>query len=179
MKATTQLMVSLLVGVGLCAGGCSNDDNQSPILTPSPQDESPPLTPASIQPQLSSKGGYQVAWMPNLESDIVGYNVYVYDPDPSRTSAFRLLNVNRPIPRTSYAWPAAIDGSSAFVRISAIDQSNNESEMSPAVEVACNSGAIPVGQEPGLDDATGGSGHGSQPSEDETGKEQNQLEPQR
>ncbi len=179
MKATTQLIVSLLVSVGLCAGGCSSDDGQSPILTPSPQDESPPLTPASIQPQASAKGGYQVAWMPNFESDIVGYNVYIYDPDPSRASAYRLLNVNRPVPRTSYAWPAASGGGNAFVRVSAVDQSNNESEMSPVVEVACNSGGIPVEQQPGLDDATGGSGHGSQASDEDTGKEPNQQEPQR
>ena len=125
-----------LTGLLLMAVGCSNSDNtQAPIIPP--PDNAPPIAPSAPAVSKSNADAYAVAWAANTESDLAGYRVYVYEPNPESDSAYRLLNPDQLVTRNRYSarTEANIDGSNPselYLRVTAVDQSGNEVKLESA-----------------------------------------------
>lgn len=154
-----------LTGLLLLAVGCGSKDNtQAPIIPP--PDNAPPIAPSTPAVSKSTADGYAVSWTANTESDLAGYRVYVYEPDPGSQSAYRLLNPDQLLTRNRFSARVelGVDGSSPselFLRVTAVDQSGNESSFSPVCHVALASDAPPLEQDPNADGDGGGTTGGS------------------
>lgn len=154
-----------LTGLLLLAVGCSSNDNtQAPIIPP--PDTAPPIAPSMPAVSKSTEEGYAVAWTANTESDLAGYRVYVYEPDPTSESAYRLLNPDQLITRNRFSArvEANVDGSGPselFLRVTAVDQSGNESSFSPVCRVSFSTEPPPLEQDPNADEDGGGTSGGS------------------
>jgi hypothetical protein len=76
-----------------------------------------------------------LSWNPNPETDLAGYYVYRQDIDSSGAVAATATRLNSsPVVGPAYRDQTAIPGRRYAYRVSAVDQANNESPLSEAVE---------------------------------------------
>ena len=126
--------------------GCAADNTLSSL--DSTLDTAPPGAPTNIRGEM--RGTISVlAWDESTDADVVGYDVFLYSPDPARESAYIRVNAS-PITAAEYvASEGAID---AWYRVKAVDLSGNRSTTSGAAWVA---GTVPIGNgtETGTDEA--------------------------
>jgi fibronectin type 3 domain-containing protein len=78
---------------------------------------------------LSGPSSIDLSWDPNLESDLLGYNVFRAD---APSGAFRRLNP-APLSGPAYRDLTAVPGHPYRYRVTAIDRNSNESP--PSAEV--------------------------------------------
>jgi fibronectin type 3 domain-containing protein len=121
--------------IGLLAAGCTSDDN--PLAPTASEDTTPPSIPVNVE---VSGGAHRLIWDSNAEADLAGYNVYRFDPDPSRENSYVKMNGSLV---TANAWLAPIDTHTWIYRVGAVDASGNESAKSGQVTVG---GADAIGR---------------------------------
>jgi len=93
-----------------------------------------PDTPPNIPSGLEATRGYKEArlsWVANSESDLAGYNLY---KSLSADGAYTKVNSSL-ITSTSYLDTGLIPNSDYYYKLSAIDEADNESELSDALHV--------------------------------------------
>lgn len=111
--------------------GCSEDTTTAPQSEI--QDTTPPTPPVGLEVARRDKG-VKVSWSPNLESDLVGYNLWIYVPSPNLIQAYQKLNTEL-ITTSEYSTSKLPKGDpSYYFRLTAVDQFNNESAFSTTVE---------------------------------------------
>jgi hypothetical protein len=107
-------------------GEVPGDDSQHAHVTT--QDIFPPAAPSSLQAVFSGdlkKAFIDLAWTPNSESDLAGYNVY------RRTADEQFKKVNTELVKTSAFQDSTVrPGTQYFYAVSAVDLRNNESPKS-------------------------------------------------
>lgn len=165
MKPQTKLQVILcLVVPGLVglATGCGSDRETPATPAETSSDSAPPLAPTGLSAPKVDQKGFAVTWQPNAETDLAGYRVYVYDPDPSRDQSYVPLTGDEPLTKAQYVYRAS-DGSQGeivYIRVSALDGDSNESLLSQPLGVTLSS-------DPGeiYDDGSSESGGGRHVSE--------------
>jgi hypothetical protein len=166
----------LLFVVLAFASGCSSDGDKTPF-DPGPGDQAPPLTPTGIGLASQSVSKFMLNWVPNVDPDLAGYRVYLYDPSPSRSNAFACLTGTELWRSTSFPY-AGTDGTTYSFRVTAVDTSGNESAMSDPMtfsfSVTGNSDATAAGHtnQTGRGTAETGGFHGWLPN-DHTERETN------
>jgi hypothetical protein len=127
-RRTMSLPASLVALVALA--GCGAENTLSSL--DQTLDSAPPSAPTNIRQE--TRGAISVlAWDESTDADVVGYDVYVYSPDPARESAYVRINA------------ATIEGDefvvstsgtlNAWYRVKAVDQSGNRSASSGAAYV--------------------------------------------
>ena len=134
-RRSTSYAAALVALVALA--GCATDNTLSAVSTT--LDSAPPSAPTNIRGE--ERGNVAVlAWDASPEADVIGYDVYVYSPDPARESAYVRLNAS-PISAEEYS---VTDNANlnAWYRVKAVDLSGNRSSGSGAAFVA---GTIAVG----------------------------------
>jgi hypothetical protein len=124
--------------VALVVAGCGSDETTSPP-TATPTDEAPPLAPTGVGVASQFVTKFQIDWNDNVEPDLLGYRVYLYDPSPLRADAFIPLVQGDPLP-TSEMVLAGERGTTYTFRVSAIDVSGNESAWSEPFVFQFNAG---------------------------------------
>ena len=133
---------AVAVGVLLWSAGCSsNDDGITGPETPTVSDEAPPLVPSGLESPKVDRDRCSVRWTAGAEADLAGYNVYLYDPDPSRTSAYVALT-QFPVTRTAYVFVPGATTAAAhtyYLRVTAVDVDGHESALSDVLEVELGS----------------------------------------
>ena len=117
--------MALVIGAALI-GGCHDPSVVGP-------GDSPPAAPRGVR---SVTGDHEVflSWLPNTESDVVGYSIYVgdcpggpgclYDPIGSTRAAAT------PPERESFVVTSLANGQLRYYAVSAVDRAGNESELS-------------------------------------------------
>jgi hypothetical protein len=152
----------LLIGLAVVLAGCGND-KMSPIDSELPDDGAPPATPIGLHTLSQDGSKISFAWTPNGELDIVGYRIYVYQPDPDREQAYLPMN-DAPITRTRMTLTGQA-GVSYFVRVTAVDALGNESGMSLPLSIVYGDTGTTLPYEQGQegtrpgDYTDGGNGH--------------------
>jgi chitodextrinase len=120
--------------------------NVAEVTTPArrdsmpPIDETPPGPVAGLSASVLSEG-INLTWMPSPEADVVGYYVYrsiTGDDFESLTSAL--------IGETHYLDTSLLAGMTYYYRVTAVDDSDNESPVSEAVVATASSAAPAVTQ---------------------------------
>jgi hypothetical protein len=110
--------------------GCSEDST----VTPEPiiQDTAPPAPPVGIAIQRRD-AGVKLTWAPNMESDLAGYNIWVYDPSPNTVQAYVKLNTGL-VTDSQYSSSKLPDGrANQYFRLTAVDEYGNESAFSTVI----------------------------------------------
>ena len=93
-----------------------------------PKDIFPPAAPQNVR-AVAVPGAIEIAWSPNSESDLAGYNVYRSEGGSSSKLTSQPLSI--PI----YRDPGATAGAHYVYRVTAIDRSGNESAPSEDVSI--------------------------------------------
>ena len=149
-------LLVVLVSVLLLATGCSSDRTSSaqtlgPATTTSVGFGTPPDAPTGLQTLKVDVHGFLLTWGAP-EGPVDGYRIYVYDPTPSRVSAYRQVNTDLE-PTSSYDVYAGDPGDHVFVRVSAVRAIGGEGPLSEPLEVLLGGETLtspdPVGEEPG------------------------------
>jgi uncharacterized protein len=92
------------------------------------EDKTPPQVPGGLDIVQSDTGAY-LTWAPNPETDLAGYRVFRGD---TLNGPFRLIS-NRMITTNAFFDPTSRQ--KQYYRVSAVDESGNESAMSIPIEV--------------------------------------------
>lgn len=136
-------------------GGCSSDGDSNPIV-PGPTDQAPPLTPTGIGVASHAATKVMFRWEPNTDPDLAGYRVYIFDPDPERSGAFRCVTGAALWRNASFTYAVA-DGTTYCFRVTAVDTNGNESAMSDPLTFSLST---PDGTLPGTTAVNDGTGRG-------------------
>jgi hypothetical protein len=126
----------LLLVMTAFAAGCSDD--QAKTVTPpgnTRADTHPPMAPVMDEWTAPEGGPLHLTWVESTEPDVVGYNVYRYEPSPERTSSYTLLN-SPPLTTNEFVVEDAVPGVYEFYRVSCVDEVGNESALSGYVETS-------------------------------------------
>ncbi|MDI6808359.1 MAG: fibronectin type III domain-containing protein [Candidatus Eisenbacteria bacterium] len=143
------LLLIVLLAVTLMGAGCGND---TPV-TPAPTDTEDLVAPAAPTGAAAyiRMDKLKVSWAPNSESDVVGYNVYWYDPAPETDETYIKLNTT-PVTVTNFTEPGILSGVTYYVRVSAVDRSGNESRLSRPIVASPYPAPGDPGDSPDVDD---------------------------
>jgi len=129
-RAIVQLAaVALMLSPALLVGGCSEQATTPAQVTS--QDTSPPAPPVGLD-VLPRNSGLVLNWSPNVEPDLVGYNVYLYSPSPERPESYVRFN-NQPISATEFRHGKLRPNQQMIFRLTAVDLSGNESGFSSMI----------------------------------------------
>ena len=125
------LMVLTLLLAPFVLAGCSSDNTTSPVLNQ--EDTVAPMAPTAWQPKADG-GTAVLRWARNTETDLAGYNVYRYDPNPQTQNSYVVIN-SQPMTKNSYAVDGLTPGMTYYFRTTAVDMSANESGYSQVMAV--------------------------------------------
>ena len=120
MKALKKLtMLSLLAVLMVAFTGCDDDDGF-------PYDNTPPASPRNVN-SITGDNRVDVYWDHNTESDLLGYNVWRSDSYDGRyiQLGYTFSEVNY------FVDYSARNGVTYFYGVTAYDNNNNESDLSP------------------------------------------------
>jgi hypothetical protein len=132
------MLLALAALLVFAASGCSSDSTTT--VSPPNEDLTPPAAPLSLS--VSVKGDQvTVAWLENSELDLANYRVY-RGVNHSSMSLTSTSDVAR--------FVDTIDESGLFdlaYRVSAVDESNNESPLSTTVSITVDTGEPNMAEE--------------------------------
>jgi hypothetical protein len=103
--------------------GCGNSSdltNSGPT-----NDGTPPPAPEGLA-RADVAEYNEIVWAPSAASDVTGYQVYEYQPDPSREHSYVLVGE---VTEPSYRLPRNLD-IDGYYRVRAVDASGNTSALS-------------------------------------------------
>jgi len=109
-------------------------DSAPAVVTP--RDTFPPATPVGLEATIipatpGTPANVELSWAISSEPDLAGYNVYRSDHEdaPGARVNTELL------PSPTFRDTSVVSGGRYFYRVSAVDNSGNESPLSPAVQI--------------------------------------------
>jgi hypothetical protein len=118
--------------LALASFGCGAGTD--PVAPASQIDSAPPQAPVGLVQTLNASNQRIVQWTANSESDLGGYQVYQYLPDPARDNAYDLV-ATLPASQTNWALPVVDHPTTGWVRLRAVDQAGNRSAVSAKLQV--------------------------------------------
>ncbi len=131
----------------LVLAGCGSDGG--PTAVDAVLDTTPPSTPVGLHSSLAVTSEVVLAWTPNSEADVAGYEVYLYSPVPGNDNAYvRVADVTR---GSSWTIPDVTEATTQYYKVCAVDASGNRSAKTAAAEVHVNP-ASGASTEPGTDE---------------------------
>ena len=137
------LFVMAAAVLTLASYGCGAGSN--PAAPSASLDSAPPQAPVGLVQTVDASNQSIVQWTPNSESDLNGYQVYLYSPDPTRDNAYVLAAVV-PASETSWTLPTVDVTTTSWVKLCALDKTGNRSAESSALPVTMQ--PVPAGVEP-------------------------------
>jgi hypothetical protein len=135
------LFVMAAAVLALTSYGCGAGNN--PAAPSTTLDSAPPQAPVGLVQTNST-----IQWTANSESDLDGYQIYQYSPDPDRDNAY-VLEATLPASQTTWALPNADSPTTSWIKLRALDRTGNRSAESTALQVSLV--PVPAGTEPADD----------------------------
>ena len=121
------MLIALVMGLAACSGGGSNTE------PPDSPDTTPPGAPSGLS-ATSGDGEVALEWNAVSDADLAGYNVYRATSSIGSVSGLSPIN-NAPLSATSLTDADVSNGTTYFYRVTAADESDNESGGSAEVQV--------------------------------------------
>jgi TolB protein len=133
LKRFAHLALVALLAVGLvgCSSSGSNDDDNGG--GPPEEDTTPPPVPSNLE-AVSGDSEVELSWSSVSASDLEGYNVYRSTSSIGSLSGLTPIN-GSPLSQASFTDSDVSNGTLYYYRVSAVDDSDNESGGSSEVEV--------------------------------------------
>ena len=129
------LVAALGAAIAICGCGASN----SPTSPQTTLDSTPPSTPSGMSFGPDGNGNTALAWNPNAEADLAGYEVYMYSPSPDRDNAY--LMVGEVTNGAAWTTPGVPATGTYYFRVRAVDASGNRSGLTPSYGILLNQAA--------------------------------------
>lgn len=132
------IIIFLLVFIYGCGGTSTdpqggNGGTEPPPPTTPPADTTPPSPPANLE-GVSGDGELTLNWGENTEPDFDGYKVYRAEESFTSVSGRTPLN-SQLLSEAGYTDTNVENGTTYFYRITALDEDENESNVSSMVEI--------------------------------------------
>jgi hypothetical protein len=128
-----KLLVVFLAGLYVLAGGCGTEDGTlKPVV-----DTVPPIAPVGLQADFESDL-IAVRWAENGETDLAGYRLY---SSSDREGPFGLVTAN--LLYCPWYFDEVLPMQTTYFKVTAVDQSGNESGFSQTVGLYYNSDRKP------------------------------------
>lgn len=125
------LVLLLTIGLVGCSSSGSNDDDNGG--GPPEEDTTPPPVPSNLE-GISGDGEVELSWSSVSASDLEGYNVYRSTSSIGSLSGLTPINGSL-LSQASFTDSDVSNGTLYYYRVSAVDDSDNESGGSGEVEV--------------------------------------------
>lgn len=145
----SRLALFALAAAALLAGCGKSSDPTNVMSDPGvtqTMDNTPPPVPTGVNVSVDPSGKSTLSWDASTASDCVGFDIFVYDPDPTRDESYVLMT-STDNSTTAYALDPAEFSTAKYYRVSAKDRSDNHSPLSRAV-LAVVRPVTPVGGDP-------------------------------
>ena len=127
-RRSTLIVLALLLAPFLLVGCSSHESGPLEAV-----DTAPPAAP--IMNDARAVGTFAVLhWARNAETDVAGYNVYFFAPDPGSDDSYTKLN-SQLVTTTMYEVTGLTAGMTYNFKITAVDWSGNESACSQPASV--------------------------------------------
>jgi hypothetical protein len=133
-KRSTLMVLALLIAPFVLTG-CGSDKTTSPVQY---EDTVAPMAPTAWQPKADGSIAV-LRWARNTETDLAGYNVYKYEPNPQNQNSYVVVN-SEPTAKNSYAVAGLTSGVTYYFRSTAVDVSGNESGYSEVMSITIGTG---------------------------------------
>ncbi len=133
-KRSTLMVLALLLAPFVLVG-CGNDKTTSPTMQ---EDTVAPMAPTAWQPKADGTTAL-LRWARNTETDLAGYNVYAYEPDPQNQNSYLVVN-SEPTAKNSYSVNGLTPGVTYYFKATAVDVSGNESGYSQVMAITIADG---------------------------------------
>ena len=142
-KRHANLLALVIAGAAafMALAGCGHDNTSSPV-TEDPvmgEDPAPPTPPAGLTLAKATSDGLLITWEASPDVDVVGYHVYLYDPDPNRDNSYVQLTAE-PISPTHFAYRSPVAQETYYFKVSAVDGDGLTSQGSKPIEVTWGGG---------------------------------------
>ncbi len=101
-------------------------------------DTFPPQPPSGLDVAVSggNPGGVDLSWRPGAEADLAGYNIYRLERETGAGASASWRRVNTAlVPVPAYTDPTARPGTAYSYRVTAVDNTGNESAPGPDVQI--------------------------------------------
>jgi pectinesterase len=121
--------------IAFAIAGCGTGPD--PVAPNAVLDSAPPQAPLGLRQSVDAAQHAVLEWNPNSESDLGGYQIYQYSPDPSRDNAYVLV-ATVSASTTTWAFPAVDEPLTTWMRMRALDAAGNRSAESASCEVHLN-----------------------------------------
>lgn len=120
------LTLCIFLVVVSCGGSSTSPDNQT--------DTEAPAAPENLN---GNSGDQQIElnWNANDENDLAGYNVYRSTSSFSTVSGMNPVNGSSLIESQDYTDTGLENGTTYFYRLTAVDESSNESKVSSQLKI--------------------------------------------
>jgi hypothetical protein len=143
-----RLSLCALAAVALMTG-CGKSTNPTRVSTETENptlDNTPPPVPSGLRTSEDPSGHTSLVWTESSASDVVGYEIYVYDPDPERETSY-VLQYSTDASTFSYALDPADGFVTKHFRVRAVDSTGNRSAMTSSITVTVGP-TVSVGGDP-------------------------------
>jgi hypothetical protein len=133
-RRSTLIILAMLLAPFALVGCSSNESGPIEAI-----DTAPPAAPVMTEARCSGNTA-TLHWARNTETDVAGYNVYFFTPDPGADESYTKLNTEL-VPGTWYTANGLQPETMYYFKVAAVDWSGNESACSapgsvyiPAIE---------------------------------------------
>ncbi|UCF78735.1 MAG: fibronectin type III domain-containing protein [Candidatus Eiseniibacteriota bacterium] len=127
-RRSTLVVLALLLAPFVLAGCSSNESGPVEAI-----DTAPPAAP--VVTGIRAQGTSAVLhWAKNIETDVAGYNIYFFTPDPGSDQSYTKHNTGL-ITINSYTMSNLTVGTTYYFKITAVDWTGNESAASQPASV--------------------------------------------
>ena len=128
MKFTRSILATLAAVAALGLFGCGS--SSSPTSVSPSLDSTPPSAPEGLA--LSPTVEYNtLSWTASSDAGVVKYEVYQYQPDPSRDNAYVMIGEST---TASFQLIPVNTDSDTYFRVCAVDQAGNRSALSSELD---------------------------------------------
>jgi hypothetical protein len=133
-RFTTALWVMAFASlIAFAPAGCSRDESSFTApgtgLPASGNGAYPPEMPTGLTVVKATASGISLAWDANVEPDLAGYRLYIYDPSPYRSNSYVCVNESSllGVAETRYLYPNDPSAGTLYFKLAAVDSDGNES----------------------------------------------------
>ncbi len=126
------IFTATTAGTGIISANLTGIINSTGTITViQVPDTTPPEAPTGLHVFLVEGGGaLRLTWDENTEDDLAGYNIY---RSLQNGSGFELINIEGLVTSASYLDTGLTNGTTYYYKITAVDESSNESPFSDTV----------------------------------------------
>ncbi|MBD3334182.1 MAG: hypothetical protein GF355_01585 [Candidatus Eisenbacteria bacterium] len=144
--AKTTFCWIVLTAAAMTLSGCGSDNSTGPVHANPSSDPASPTPPSELSVVKATQDGLKLGWQASPDLDVIGYEIYLYDPHPSRDNSYVKLN---PVPceRTSFGFSDLEVDVAYYFKVKAVNSTGLKSQACSPLEVLWNGGPYEASDE--------------------------------